>query len=71
MDMGAIVDESQRKSIEEYVEEARKEGAEVECRAENINGLTCKLTDKNSCPELKEHGKKNLQSSSIKFSLIK
>lgn len=29
MDMGAIVDESQRKSIEEYVEEARKEGAEV------------------------------------------
>ena len=29
VDMGAIVDESQRKSIEEYVEEARKEGAEV------------------------------------------
>lgn len=29
MDMGAIVDASQRKTIEEYVEEARKEGAEV------------------------------------------
>lgn len=32
MDMGAIVDESQRKSIEEYVEEAKKEGAEVQCK---------------------------------------
>ena len=29
MDMGAIVDESQRKTIEEYVEEAKREGAEV------------------------------------------
>ena len=29
IDMGAIVDESQRKSIEEFVEDARKEGAEV------------------------------------------
>ena len=29
IDMGAIVDESQRKTIEEYVEDARKEGAEV------------------------------------------
>ena len=29
MDMGAIVDESQKASIEEYVESARKEGAEV------------------------------------------
>ena len=29
MDMGAIVDESQRKSIDEFVEDARKEGAEV------------------------------------------
>ena len=29
MDMGAIVDESQRKSIDEYVEEARREGADV------------------------------------------
>lgn len=27
MDMGAIVDESQRKSIEEYVEEAKKRGS--------------------------------------------
>ena len=29
MDMGAIVDESQRQSIAEMVEDARKEGAEV------------------------------------------
>ncbi|CAC5358940.1 ALDH [Mytilus coruscus] len=29
VDMGAIVDESQRKSIEEYVESARQEGAEI------------------------------------------
>lgn len=29
IDMGAIVDESQRKTIEEYVEDARKEGADV------------------------------------------
>ena len=29
MDMGAIVDESQLKSIEEFVQEAREEGAEV------------------------------------------
>ena len=29
VDMGAIVDESQRKSIEEYVESARQEGADV------------------------------------------
>lgn len=29
VDMGAIVDESQRKSIDEYVESARQEGAEV------------------------------------------
>lgn len=29
IDMGAIVDESQKKSIEEFVDEARKEGAEV------------------------------------------
>ena len=29
LDMGAIVDESQRKSVAEYVEEARAEGAEV------------------------------------------
>ena len=29
VDMGAIVDDSQRKSIEEYVESARKDGANV------------------------------------------
>ena len=29
VDIGAIVDESQRKSIDEYVQEAKKEGAEV------------------------------------------
>ena len=29
VDVGAIVDESQRKTVEEYVEQARKEGAEV------------------------------------------
>ena len=29
IDMGAIVDESQRKTIDEFVEDARKEGAEV------------------------------------------
>ena len=29
IDMGAIVDESQRKSVEEFVEDARREGAEV------------------------------------------
>ncbi|XP_076053530.1 aldehyde dehydrogenase family 16 member A1-like isoform X2 [Oratosquilla oratoria] len=29
MDMGAIVDDSQKKSVAEYVEEARQEGAEV------------------------------------------
>jgi len=29
MDMGAIVDESQRKSVEEFVEDARKHGAEI------------------------------------------
>ena len=29
VDIGAIVDESQRKTVEEYVEQARKEGAEV------------------------------------------
>ena len=29
VDMGAIVDESQRKSVEQFVEEARAEGAEV------------------------------------------
>lgn len=29
IDMGAIVDETQKQSIEEFVEEARKEGAEV------------------------------------------
>lgn len=29
VDVGAIVDESQRKTVEEYVEQARREGAEV------------------------------------------
>merc|ERR1719244_2406274 len=29
VDMGAIVDESQRKSVEEFVEEAREEGADI------------------------------------------
>ena len=29
VDMGAIVDESQRKTIDQYVEEAKAEGAEV------------------------------------------
>ena len=29
VDIGAIVDESQLKTVEEYVEQARKEGAEV------------------------------------------
>ena len=29
IDMGAIVDESQRKSVAEFVEEARDEGADV------------------------------------------
>ena len=29
VDMGAIVDEGQRKSIEQFVEEARADGAEV------------------------------------------
>ena len=29
IDMGAIVDPSQRKSIDEYVQKARKEGADV------------------------------------------
>nr|XP_022292443.1 aldehyde dehydrogenase family 16 member A1-like [Crassostrea virginica] len=36
MDMGAIVDESQRKTIEEYVEEAKKEGAEVFQITDNV-----------------------------------
>ena len=29
IDIGAIVDESQKKSIDEYVQDARNEGAEV------------------------------------------
>ncbi len=29
VDMGAIVDPSQKKTVEQYVEEARSEGAEV------------------------------------------
>ena len=29
LDMGAIVDESQRRSVQEYVDDAKKEGAEV------------------------------------------
>ena len=29
IDMSAIIDESQRKSIEQFVEEARRDGAEV------------------------------------------
>lgn len=29
IDMGAIIDESQRKSVEELVESARREGADV------------------------------------------
>jgi aldehyde dehydrogenase (NAD+) len=29
MDVGATIDESQRKSVEEYVESARREGADV------------------------------------------
>ena len=29
VDVGAIVDESQRKTVENYVEQARQEGAEV------------------------------------------
>ena len=37
IDMGAIVDESQKKSIEEYVEDARREGAEV--RGHNVHLL--------------------------------
>ena len=40
LDMGAIVDESQRRSIQEYVDDARKEGAEVNGQAfgERISG---------------------------------
>ena len=40
LDMGAIVDESQRRSIQEYVDDARKEGAEVngEDLGERISG---------------------------------
>lgn len=34
MDMGVIVDESQRKFIEEYVEEVKKEGVEVQCKVQ-------------------------------------
>ena len=29
IDMGAIIDEGQKKSVEQFVEEARAEGAEV------------------------------------------
>ena len=29
MDIGAVVDESQRKSVQEFVDEAKAEGAEV------------------------------------------
>ena len=29
IDVGAIVDEAQRKTVDDYVEQARKEGAEV------------------------------------------
>ena len=36
VDMGAVVDPSQRKTVEEYVEDARKEGAEV--RESSIRG---------------------------------
>ena len=31
-DMGAVVDESQRKSVEEFVESARQDGADVSFR---------------------------------------
>ena len=41
IDMGAIVDESQRKTIEEYVEDARREGAEVYQATECIPSKGC------------------------------
>ncbi|KAK3096828.1 hypothetical protein FSP39_003725 [Pinctada imbricata] len=41
MDMGAIVDESQRKSIDEYVEDARKEGAQIFQFKESIPSKGC------------------------------
>lgn len=41
VDMGAIIDESQRKSIEEYVEEAKKEGAEIYQAYESIPSTGC------------------------------
>ena len=41
--MGAIVDESQRKTIEEFVEDARKEGAEVRILANSNETLNTKI----------------------------
>ena len=52
MDMGAIVDESQRKTIEEYVEEAKREGAEVHIRRPGVD-LISQISNKVSKYTLK------------------
>ena len=38
IDIGAIVDESQKKSIDEYVQDARNEGAEVKLLFSTLSG---------------------------------
>ena len=38
IDIGAIVDESQKKSIDEYVQDARNEGAEVKLLFSPLSG---------------------------------
>ena len=44
VDMGAIVDPSQKKSVEQYVEEARSEGAEVSGLGKRlVNCKECQL----------------------------
>jgi len=42
MDMGAIVDESQRASVEEFVQSARDEGAEVSVAM--ATGVPCSVS---------------------------
>ena len=46
LDMGAVVDESQRRSVCEYVEDAKKEGAEVRVVRGSRGGSCC---GKGSC----------------------
>lgn len=45
IDMGAIIDEGQKKSVEQFVEEARAEGAEVRIFFAFYKSILYKLTE--------------------------